>query len=71
MEDISVVFFRRIRRQSARKKTANVFVEFDCFTETATVGILQKGVFKNFAIFTGKHPYWIQFCNFIKKRLQH
>ena len=67
---------RRIRRQSAGKKITNVFVEFDYFTEAATVGILQKGVFKNFAIFTGKHPYWslvagLQFCNFIKKRLQH
>ena len=33
----------------------------------------RKGVFKNFANFTGKHLCWslLQACNFIKKRLQH
>ena len=31
----------------------------------------EKNVFKNFAIFTGKHLCWSLFFNFIKKKLQH
>ena len=39
----------------------------------ATRGVLKKGVFKNFAIFTEKHLFQILFltCNVIKKRLWH
>ena len=35
--------------------------------------LCEKGVLKNFAIFTGAHLWWagLQVCNFTKKKLQH
>ena len=68
--------FTTHRTSSVRKKVNKYVCRISSFYRSSHRRCsARKGIFKNFAIFTGKHLCWslfagLQVCNFIKKRLQ-